>query len=315
MTRRFVEVALPPPIARELTYGVPPELAVEAQTGALVLVPIMQRMLTGIVLGPAALGNLAPGKVRNIEQILDTSLLSPEVVDICRWMAGYYIAPLGSALMAALPPGVKLTSNRMVELRDGASSPADGLDAQIVDEIQRDGPLKVSTLKLRLGSKGLEKSLRALRRQGQIEIAPVLDDKRTRTLSQRHYRPCADAVEIIPQIEKRAPRQAACLRHLLDSPDRTARNALIDAGFSAAILRGLEQRGLIEAYDEEIIRDPLAHIDSAVPDDLALTTDQQQTLNILGAALDNGGFYPSLLHGVTGSGKTLIYIRLAARAG
>ena len=314
MTRRCVEVALPPPVARELTYGVPPELVAEARPGALVLVPVMQRLLTGIVLGPAALGDLAPGKIRNIEQILDTSLLSPEVVDICRWMAGYYIAPLGSALMAALPPGVKLTSNRMVELQDGASSPVTGLEARIVDEIQRHGPLKVSTLKRRLGSKGLEKSLRALRRQGQIEVAPVLDDKRTRTLSQRHYRPRADAVEAIPQIEKRAPRQAACLRHLLDSPEHTARNALIDAGFSAAVLRGLEQRGLIEAYDEEVVRDPLAHIDSAVPDDLALTTDQQQTLDALGTALDSGSFYPSLLHGVTGSGKTLIYIRLAAQA-
>ena len=314
MTRRCVEVALPPPVARELTYGVPPELVAEARPGALVLVPVMQRLLTGIVLGPAALGDLAPGKIRNIEQILDTSLLSPEVVDICRWMAGYYIAPLGSALMAALPPGVKLTSNRMVELQDGASSPVTGLEARIVDEIQRHGPLKVSTLKRRLGSKGLEKSLRALRRQGQIEIAPVLDDKRTRTLSQRHYRPRANAVEAIPQIEKRAPRQAACLRHLLESPEHTARNALIDAGFSAAVLRGLEQRGLIEAYDEEVVRDPLAHIDSAVPDDLALTTDQQQTLDALGTALDSGSFYPSLLHGVTGSGKTLIYIRLAAQA-
>ena len=101
-----------------------------------------------------------------------------------------------------------------VELQDGASSPVAGLEARIVDEIQRDGPLKVSTLKRRLGSKGLEKSLRSLRRQGQIEVAPVLDDKRTRTLSQRHYRPRANAVDDIPQIEKRAPRQALSLIHI-----------------------------------------------------------------------------------------------------
>ena len=76
MTRNYVEVALPPPLARELTYGVPDELADEMQPGALVLVPVVQRLLTGIVLGPADIGELSPGKIRNIVQILDTSLLS-----------------------------------------------------------------------------------------------------------------------------------------------------------------------------------------------------------------------------------------------
>ncbi|MCY4606908.1 MAG: primosomal protein N', partial [Gemmatimonadetes bacterium] len=118
MIQGYVEVALPPPVARELTYGVPAELAAEARPGALVLVPVVQRRLTGIVLGPATLGDLSPSKIRPIEQILDTSLLSPEVVALCRWMASYYMAPLGSALMAALPPGVKLSSNRLVQLRD-----------------------------------------------------------------------------------------------------------------------------------------------------------------------------------------------------
>ena len=316
MTRSYVEVALPPPLARELTYGVPAEFAAEAQPGALVLVPVVQRLLTGIVLGPAEIGDLAPGKIRNLAQILDTSLLSPEVVEICRWMAGYYIAPLGSALMAALPPGVKLTSNRMVQLRDESPGPSNGLEAQILDELSRSGPLKVSTLKRRLGSKGLEKSLRALRRLGHVDIAPVLDDKRTRVLSERRFRLRDEttARESIAEIEKRAPRQAACLHHLLDHRAGQARSELIEAGFSAAVLKGLEQRELIEPFDEEIIRDPLAHIDSASPEDFAPTADQQQALDQLAAALDAGSFYPALLHGVTGSGKTLIYIRLAAQA-
>ena len=317
MTRSYVEVALPPPLARELTYGVPAELSDEMQPGALVLVPVVQRLLTGIVLGPADIGDLAPNKVRNIAQILDTSLLSPEVVEVCRWMAGYYIAPLGSALMAALPPGVKLSSNRMVQLRDTppAQDHGDPLAGRVLDELAASGPLKVSTLKRRLGSKGLEKSLRILRRTGHVEIAPVLDDKRTRVLNERHYRlPDEEAARTaIGEIEKRAPRQAACLHHLLTHPN-TARRELVGAGFSAAVLKGLEQRGLIEAFDEEVVRDPLAHIESASPADLSPTADQQQILDALSAAIDQAAFYPALLHGVTGSGKTLIYIRLVAQA-
>ncbi len=317
MTRNYVEVALPPPLARELTYGVPDELADEMQPGALVLVPVVQRLLTGIVLGPADFGELSPGKIRNIVQILDTSLLSPEVVEVCRWMAGYYIAPLGSALMAALPPGVKLSSNRLVQLRNTLPEQDhnDELAAKILDELTANGPLKVSTLKRRLDSKGLEKTLRTLRRTGHVEIAPVLDDKRTRVLNERCYRlPDEETARTaIPEIEKRAPRQASCLHHLLAHPVSTRRD-LIAAGFSAAVLKGLEQRGLIEGFDEEVVRDPLAHIESAAPADLTPTPDQQQILDPLSAALDKKSFYPALLHGVTGSGKTLVYIRLVAQA-
>ena len=315
MIQGYVEVSLPPPVARELTYGVPAEFAAEAQPGALVLVPVVQRRLTGIVLGPATLGDLPPCKIRPIEQILDTSLLSPEVVALCRWMASYYMAPLGSALMAALPPGVKLSSNRLVQLRDAPTGHHAGIEARIIGELQRSGSLKVSTLKRRLGSRGLEQGVRALRRRGHIEIAPVLEDRRPRALSQRCFllndEPAAHAA--IAAIEKRAPRQAACLRYLLDHP-MAARSELSAAGFSSAILKALEGRGLISPTAEEVIRDPLAHIASSTPPDLVPTADQQQILNNLSTALDAQKFYPALLHGVTGSGKTLVYVQLVAQA-
>ena len=235
MIQGYVEVALPPPVARELTYGVPAELAAEARPGALVLVPVVQRRLTGIVLGPATIGDLPPSKIRPIEQILDTSLLIPEIVALCRWMASYYMAPLGSALMAALPPGVKLSSNRLVQLRDAPVGHHAGLEARILGELQRSGSLKVSTLKRRLGSRGLEKGVRALSRSGCIEIAPVLEDRRPRALSQRRFRLSDEtaAHAAIADIEKRAPRQAACLRYLLDHPT-AARSELSAAGFSSA---------------------------------------------------------------------------------
>ncbi|MDE2703680.1 MAG: primosomal protein N', partial [Gemmatimonadota bacterium] len=310
-----VEVSLPPPVARELTYGVPAEFAAEAQSGALVLVPVVQRRLTGIVLGPATLGDLPPCKIRPIEQILDTSLLSPELVALCRWMASYYMAPLGSALMAALPPGVKLSSNRLVQLREAPIGHHAGIEARIIGELQRSGSLKVSTLKRRLGSRGLEQGVRALRRRGHIEVAPVLEDRRPRTLSQRCFllndKPAAHAA--IAAIEKRAPRQAACLRYLLDHP-MAARSELSEAGFSSAVLKALEGRGLISPTTEEVIRDPLAHIASGTPLDLVPTADQQQVLNNLSAALDAQKFYPALLHGVTGSGKTLVYVQLVTQA-
>ena len=121
MSRRYVEVALPPPLARQLTYGLPADLADGLRPGALVLVPVSQRLLTGVVIGVDIPLNpaLKPGQIRDIVQLLDDSLLSEEVVDLCHWLADYYFAPLGSALMAALPPGVRLSSKRLVSLGAG----------------------------------------------------------------------------------------------------------------------------------------------------------------------------------------------------
>lgn len=328
MSRRYVEVALPPPLARQLTYGLPVDLADGLRPGALVLVPVSQRLLTGVVIGVDIPLNpaLKPGQIRDIVQLLDDSLLSEEVVALCHWLADYYFAPLGSALMAALPPGVRLSSKRLVSLsadKGVEQGRLTGLDLEnvrdgerpILEQLAAHGPLKVTTLQSRLGRRGLEKNLTSLRRRGLVEIEPLLDDKRPHSLSQTHLRISerAAAESALPALEKRARRQADCLRYLL-SCESAARPALVAAGFSPAVLKGLEERGLIERVEREVVRDPLAHIDDSPAIEMTLTPDQHEVVEALEAALDARAFYPALLHGVTGSGKTLVYIKLVQRA-
>ena len=126
MGRRLVQVALPPPLSRQLTYSVPPELGALVGPGAVVLVPVQQRLVTGFVVtdGPAE-PEVAPGRIRDITQVVDTEApISAEVVRLCAWLADYYMAPVGAALAAALPPGVRLTSSRTVRLTEADGDPA-----------------------------------------------------------------------------------------------------------------------------------------------------------------------------------------------
>jgi primosomal protein N' (replication factor Y) len=185
----------------------------------------------------------------------------------------------------------------------------------ILRELAASGPLKVTTLQSRLGRRGLEKSLTALRRRGLVEITPLLDDKRTRSLREIHLRIVdGEAVEAaLPELQRRAPRQAGCLRHL-SALESASRQNLTRAGFSPAVLKGLEGRGLIERFEREVLRDPLAHISDVPGKKLLPTAEQKEVLSALEAALDARAFYPALLHGVTGSGKTLVYIHLVRRA-
>ncbi len=320
MSHSYAQVSLPPPVARELSYAIPPALREDVKPGTLVLVPVARQMQTGVVIGlhPHPPDGLKPEQMRPISQILDSDpLLAPELIELCRWMADYYFAPLGSAVAAALPPGVQLTSRRQVELsaEQPGERPQGEVERRVLEQLDAGRPLQVTTLRHRLGRDGLESALQRLKRGGYVDVRPVLKTPKVKTLHEQHVRlaACADLATALEQIQRRAPRQAACLS-LLAERGPAAKKALVDQGFGYPVLKSLEGRGLIETFDSEVARDPLAHIGDADAEELQLTADQQDVLEPIYTALQQGEFCPTLLHGVTGSGKTLVYMRAAERA-
>jgi len=313
VSRRLVEVALPPPLARQLTYAVPSELTETVGLGSVVLVPVQQRLVTGFVVAedPPA-GDLSERAIREISQLIDGALLSPEIVQLCHFLAEYYLAPLGSALAAALPPGVHITSRRRV--RRGTKPPADGLDPlsqRLIDEVSAAAsPLTVTTLKRRLGGRGLEAALRRLSQAGAIDVQPDLQDA---SVSQR-MRQTVQLIDPRPAEEvaaelSRAPRQAACVTALAAAGGRLPKQQLVEDGYGYAILQALQRRGIVDTVDEQVIRDPLANLTNLDAPDLVPTQDQQAALDSVSAAVEKSDSTPILLRGVTGSGKTLVYLR------
>lgn len=318
MSRRLVEVALPPPLARQLTYAVPSELTETVGLGSVVLVPVQQRLVTGFVVAedPPA-GDLSERAIREISQLIDGALLSPEIVQLCHFLAEYYLAPLGSALAAALPPGVHITSRRRV--RRGTKPPADGLDPlsqRLIDEVSAAAsPLTVTTLKRRLGGRGLEAALRRLSQAGAIDVQPDLQDA---SVSQR-MRQTVQLIDPRPAEEvaaelSRAPRQAACVTALAAAGGRLPKQQLVEDGYGYAILQALQRRGIVDTVDEQVIRDPLANLTNLDAPDLVPTQDQQAALDSVSAAVEKSDSTPILLRGVTGSGKTLVYLRAIEHA-
>lgn len=320
MTGPYAEVALPPPVARELTYCLPGDMAAVVHPGALVLVPVARRLVSGIVVGlsPDPPDGIDADRILSVEQLLDPQALSSELIDLCRWMADYYFAPLGSALMAALPPGLQLASNRLVRLADADPSaplPAADAEVRLLAELRSRGPLRIVALRRSLGAKDLERSLRRLHKAGRIEIALALPEKQARIRREQHLR-LTDAQQArlaVEELKTRTPRQVDCLRHLLAGDGEESRKALVEGGFSIGVLDALEQKGLVERVAREVVRDPLAHIARQPVEALRPTADQQRVINALCTALDARRFHPALLQGVTGSGKTLVYIHLVAR--
>ena len=312
MGRRLVQVALPPPLSRQLTYGVPPELSALVGPGSVVLVPVQQRLVTGFVLSDEAAAPVEAGRIRDITQVVDTEApISAEVVRLCAWLADYYLAPVGAALAAALPPGVRLTSSRTVELTeaDGDLPEADAEQERVLAELRRArGPLRVTTLRSRLGKRGLEGALRRLLQHGRIQMRPDLSGGAVRARRRQLVR-LADSERAradLPALDRRAPAQGRCLRRLLQAGPAPKRR-LLEEGFGYAVLKGLQGRGLTETVEQEILRDPLAGLDLADSRTPEPTEDQKEVLRRVHSAIDAGRFETLLLRGVTGSGKTLVY--------
>lgn len=312
----YVEVALPLPVFRTFTYGVPEADRARAVPGARVLVPFRRSERIGWIVKVAEETDLP--RVRDIHGVIDIDPTAPpSLLRLCRWIADYYIAPVGQVIRAALPAALSDSSTDLIELRDEtavARSALTPLQAAVVEWLNdREGPQTVARLRRERGDRAWWPAIRRLADDGVIELSqegPVVSPAvRTR----RIVRLTGD-IESLRQRDEifgRARRQRECWE-LLVSMGGSAEAAHLTGqlGFSSSVLAGLVSRGLAEITEEEVARDPYAAIATLRVPDLKPTPAQRAALDALIAAAREREAATFLLRGVTGSGKTLVYIEL-----
>lgn len=245
---RPIAVAVPVPFLDLLTYTVPDSLEIPP-IGARVRVPLGRRTVTGIVVeAPATVPDAM--EVRDIVEAIDrAAFLPPPIVDLCRWVADYYMSGIGDAIATALPPGAQRKVSGY-KTRRVITATAHGLSVAHADD---------STI----GSK-----------------------------------------------------QRAALKELAATPAGLPSSTLRDRGFASDVVARLMSRGFVTSRDERDERDPFeagATVAVATANEVReLTVEQSDALDRLDGLFATGTFQVALLHGVTGSGKTEIYLRLAA---
>ena len=320
---RFAEVAVPLRVAQTFTYRLPSALRAEARVGARLLVPFGRKLLTAYVVAlhealDPALG-LDEAELKEAEELLDTeALVTPEVLELTRWIADYYAAPWGEVLKAALPAGLNAAVEQVLTItpegRDElARLPASRAATQKARVLRFVADEHETTLRQLERQAGLTRALsvaRELERRGWIKLT-----QRTRTASARAKR--RKAVRLRPVEQHNGDGARA-----LSVAQRRVVDALIAAGgellFSellesaragASAVQTLERRGVVEVYARAVRRDPLANARLPGRDEFVLTAAQQAAFDEITAAVAERKYAAFLLHGVTGSGKTEIYIR------
>ena len=311
-TEARVDVALPLPIHRTFTYGCDSE---PPPPGTRVRVPFQRGERIGWVVGP---GSEEPikGLKRVLSVLDDEPSVTADILRLCRWMAEYYAAPLGIALRSALPAVLVDASTDYVTL---ARDPGAGLrprERRVVDALaHREGLQRVSTVRDALGMGSIWPEIRALEARGAITHTTVPPQEPA--VKTRRVIRIVRWLETLRERDEafgRAGRQREAYELLEASGGSVDLAHLTDVeGFSRTVVKSLEEKGLVGASDEEEMRDPFAESPSTPPPDLVPTPDQRAAIGRLLAALDTPST-PFLLQGVTGSGKTLVYIELIREA-
>ena len=346
MSLLVASVAVPRPVRRLFTYSVPPALAPRCRPGVRVIVPFGRSLLTGYLLDVHESGKdrgTSP-PLKPIEEVLDSEpVLDAQVLELTRFAADYYVSSLGEMIRSALP-GMKARVEKVVSMTAAGRAALGGgggvlLDASLPriasDPLAREilgvvaeftsahgAALRLPDLKRRVGPRFKPALLERLRRGSLVEVTEIATSPGLRPRVEEHAllreRPGGGRVPV--------PGDATVL-DLEEAPRGRRRKRLLDvltghggtmpvadllrlAGAPRATLRSLEAAGRVSIEGVESPRRPASlemALEPRVP--VTPTPDQARAIETIREALESQSFSPFLLHGVTGSGKTEIYLR------
>ena len=314
----FVNVVLPLAISKAYTYRVPQNLANNIAIGKRVVVQFgRNRVYTAIIF---SISDKAPVgyEAKYILDVLDEfPIVTAQQLALWEWMSAYYLCTLGEVMQAALPSALKLASETKVSLNPDTQYDKSTLTDKeflLLDALEIQPVLTIAEIVKILDQKTVFPILRALFDTGMITISEELTEKyraKTKTYVQLNsfYADAANRRALFDLLE-RAPKQVDVLQaylQLAKTQNEIAKSDLLEASdASAATLQALVAKEVFILVEQEVSR--LSGVEADLDAEFTLSTPQQEALNQLKTNLQEKEV--CLVHGVTASGKTEIYIRL-----
>jgi len=315
MPLNYCEVALPVPLRSLFTYAIPERLAGSISAGSRVLVPFRNRAMIGVVV-EVSTRKPDPERVKYIRNVVESldpiPSLPPKLLELGRWVSKYYVAPPGEVFRAMLPPQVDLRHEREFLLTDagrarraqidaaGNRSEEEITDLALLSLLEIEGnPIRADRLRKLPGG---EAAAERLVRRRQLESREVAIHRHARVQKIVAWNENA-ASELLAEKEARIFHVLAEERGPLPLPVVAKLSKV-----SRALIERLIRQGKLKSWEEPIVaEEDLFEVDYTPPSNV-LNIDQERELNEIRAWLDAGVFKAGLLYGVTGSGKTEVYL-------
>ncbi|HEX3118000.1 MAG TPA: primosomal protein N', partial [Candidatus Acidoferrum sp.] len=313
----YCNVALPVPLRSLFTYSIPDHLRETIHPGTRVQVPFRKKSLIGVVI---ELTSTAPQgtKIRDITKSIDhTPSLTPKLIELGQWIANYYLAPVGEVFRAMLPPPIEIRTQRLIAItaagRDAAASLSGGELSHGLSRNESDFLAKLAATNDPLPYSAAAKfkitaaAIDRLRKQNLIEIRESLLNRKQKTQRviawKTQQQPDASAATNLDEKTTRV-RDQLTVRGPLPFP-----HLLRLASVSRAIIEKMLRANLLESWEERIdpADDPFDSGYEAPAHEL--NTGQESAFTAIKTRFELGEFGTLLLYGVTGSGKTEVYMR------
>ncbi|HEX2867694.1 MAG TPA: primosomal protein N' [Ignavibacteriales bacterium] len=321
----FAEIVFPLPFRNVFTYSVPPELIPLARTGVRAVVPFGKRILTGFIINITDTTTVKD-KVKPIQDILDANpIFTQGSLKFYEWISDYYLSSLGEALRNSVPYGLDVESKKKIvsdklycqkllsEEKDRSS-----LKSTILKILSEQETVTLNFLQKEVKKKNIYSLLRTLEKQGAVTVLDELEKAKVSVKKVKFVKlllSIDETYEAFPEIEKRSPKQLVILMELLSARGEAISLAdiLKKTNTSKSSVDSLVEKGLLEIFDKEVERN-YSESYSEKHQELTLTDAQEKIRQEVACDIKEEKFQTFLLHGVTGSGKTQVYIEMAKAA-
>jgi primosomal protein N' (replication factor Y) len=320
---KYAEVAVNSPIAqrRSFCYSIPPELKVDI--GQAIWVPFGSKILQGIVVKVSDYPSFEVTK--EISGLITSfPLLSPAHIELAFWLNKHYLSPLFDAVALMLPPGFERRLATILQLLpqhiDLSQLSSEQIQVIRLLESKKD-KVDIRELERRFGKKRTESITQQLLRRRLVVKSQQLEETKVKPRLITHLElqigPGDAEAEVIRLRRAKADNQAAVLEFLIKRlqpfPLPELRKSI---ACQKTVIESLKKRGLISVIEVEVRRDPLAHLRITPASPPKLTPSQEAVWQKIRNSIVQCNLHMSpsvfLLHGVTGSGKTEIYLRALA---
>lgn len=319
----YAQVVFPAPFRNAFTYSIPAHLKDDVQVGMRVLVPFGKRYQTGFVIGFEEKTELE--NVKDIRDVLDTlPIFDEKALQFYNWLSDYYISSLGEALKNAVPYGTDIETKKkivadpeeikaLVEELEGKKT----IRGEVLKVLADKGVISFNQLQKTLRKKNIYSAVNKLENDGIISVINELEGAKVGVKTEKYVEiniPESEIFDLLPELESKSDKQVHVLLELVSHQEKGASVASLKKklNLSDSPINTLAKKGVLKIYDREVAR---LHTEefSEKKKKITLTEDQQKVVDSVTTKFNTGEFEAFLLQGVTGSGKTQVYIEIAEK--
>jgi len=318
----FAEVVFPLPFRNSFTYSVPKEFEDQIEIGLRVVCSFGKRILTGFIIKIKDSADVKE-KIKPIRDVLDTQpVFSKDSIKFYEWISEYYLSSLGEALKNSVPYGLEVESKRtIVSDKDhclqllAKEKTINSTRAKILKLLSEKESYKIGYLQKLVKKKNIYSILKSLEKHGALSIINEIEKSKVSIKKVKFVslnKTIDEVYEFLPEIERKSPKQVVILLELLSVKKGSIfqSDLIKKTNSNLSSLNSLEKTGILKIELKEVERVYKETYNEEIKS-FELTEKQKVIIEKVSANIMEQKFVTYLLHGVTGSGKTQVYIELA----